>query len=84
MAKMKAPAGVSSFTHEGKEIAVKKGRVEVPQHVANVLESHGFRHIGDDDLTDDERQALEAEQAEAEAARQAEAEKNGNGKNGKK
>lgn len=64
--RMKAPKGAVSCTHEGARYEVdKKGHVEVPLHVAAELRAHGFAHIGDDDLTDEERQAMADERAEA-------------------
>jgi hypothetical protein len=41
--KLIAPAGVTSTTHDGIEIHVNDdGTVDVPEHVARVLYSHGF------------------------------------------
>ena len=44
MITLKAPAGTSSFSHEGVETPVPaNGLVEVPEHVAAILASHGFK-----------------------------------------
>ena len=42
--KLIAPEGVSSFSHDGAEHKVgKDGSITVPDHVASVLRSHGFK-----------------------------------------
>lgn len=44
--KMKAPDGVSSFSHGGRPFEVgKDGTIEVEGHVAEVARSHGFRIV---------------------------------------
>jgi nucleoid-associated protein YgaU len=43
MIRLKAPAGASSFSHDGHEAPIPAdGIVEVPEHVGAVLLSHGF------------------------------------------
>lgn len=45
--RMRPPAGVTSFSHEGREFEVgADGSIEVGEHVAEVLKSHGFVKAG--------------------------------------
>lgn len=44
--KMKAPDGVSSFSHNGRPFEVgKDGTIEVEGHVVEIARSHGFRAV---------------------------------------
>jgi len=42
MAKLKAPKGVCSFTHDGVEYEVKRARIDVPAEAVAVALAHGF------------------------------------------
>lgn len=42
MAKLKAPKGVSSFSHGGKLYEVKRGAIDLPEEAIEVAMSHGF------------------------------------------
>jgi hypothetical protein len=45
MVRMRAPDGVTSVSLGGREHAVKDGSVEVPDHLAETLASHGFTRV---------------------------------------
>jgi hypothetical protein len=43
MVRLRAPAGATSFSHNGQELEIgKDGTITVEDHVADVLRSHGF------------------------------------------